>query len=455
MKRFYLAVCFFCVVVSSPLLLAEEHNELSLDALLKKVASGSYKESVAQQEREKRFLVEKNQQSSLLESMRRERIKLEQESERLEKLFDENERAIAEADKELKQGLGNLAEIFGHINSAATDFKTSVESSVTSVHYPQRLAFLNSIIAMTSGGSNLPSIEQINQLMFEIQREMTEQGRVLKFSSAVTLLNGETTLKPLLRIGIFNIVDEYGNYLHYADGKLYELSRQPQAHYVRLAQELYAASQGLHMVGIDPTGPAGGTLFTALINAPSLLEQWHQGGEVGYVISFLGCLALIIAVWRLLVLVSIDKKVQQQLSAKNYAADNPLGRVLLAAEAAKNLSLEALELKMNEAMLKEIPTLQAWETFLKIIASVAPLLGLLGTVTGMIVTFQSITVYGAGDPQVMSVGISAALVTTVLGLLVAIPTLLMLTLIASRSRRIIQILEQQATGIVAQHQELI
>ena len=104
-------------------------------------------------------------------------------------------------------------------------------------------------------------------------------------------------------------------------------------------------------------------------------------------------------------------------------------------------------------MLKEIPKLEKFLGGLKIIAAVAPLMGLLGTVTGMIMTFQAITIFGAGDPQAMAGGISSALVTTVLGLLVAIPTVLLHTIVSARSSRIVQLIEEQAAGIIAQHAE--
>ena len=112
-----------------------------------------------------------------------------------------------------------------------------------------------------------------------------------------------------------------------------------------------------------------------------------------------------------------------------------------------------LELKLAEAVLSEPPKLEQGLTLLKIIAAVAPLMGLLGTVTGMIITFQAITIFGAGDPKAMAGGISSALVTTVLGLLVAIPTVLLHTVVNGRSQRIIHVLNEQATGIVAEHSE--
>ncbi|MCK5880938.1 MAG: MotA/TolQ/ExbB proton channel family protein, partial [Sinobacterium sp.] len=204
----------------------------------------------------------------------------------------------------------------------------------------------------------------------------------------------------------------------------------------------------------DPTGPSGGSLLAALINTPSVVERWQQGGIVGIVISVLGVIAILVGALRLLVLTGMSAKVSKQLKqVENPDESNPLGRVLAQAASYKDADLETLELKMNEAIIKELPSLQRFESFLKITAAVAPLLGLLGTVVGMILTFQAITIYGAGDPQAMAGGISSALVTTVLGLIVAIPTLLMHSFVSAKSNTIIHVLEEQAAGLVASFNE--
>ena len=110
-------------------------------------------------------------------------------------------------------------------------------------------------------------------------------------------------------------------------------------------------------------------------------------------------------------------------------------------------------LKLGEQILKETPKFNTMLPFLKIISVVAPLLGLLGTVTGMIITFQAITLYGAGDPKLMAGGISTALVTTVLGLCVAIPTVFLHTLVQSRAKRLTQILQEEAAGMLSERAE--
>ena len=209
----------------------------------------------------------------------------------------------------------------------------------------------------------------------------------------------------------------------------------------------------MQQFGIDPTGPTGGSFLAAIIDSPTLEERWHQGGYVGYAITAVGIFALLLAIFRTLVLTGVGAKVSKQLKSDKAMDNNPLGRVLKIHEDNPSMDLETLELKMSEAVMRETPKLESGLTLLKIIAAVAPLMGLLGTVTGMIITFQAITIFGAGDPKAMAGGISSALITTVLGLLVAIPTVLLHTLVNGRAQRIIHVLNEQATGIVAEHSE--
>jgi biopolymer transport protein ExbB len=195
-------------------------------------------------------------------------------------------------------------------------------------------------------------------------------------------------------------------------------------------------------------------LLNALVGLPTLTEKWHEGGLVGYIISVVGGFAVLLALWRFLVLSGVSSKVNAQLKNTQPNENNPLGRVLGVAAANPNMDAESLELKMHEAVLKERPPIEFGLNLLKIIAMIAPLLGLLGTVTGMIVTFQGIMLFGAGDPKNMAGGISQALVTTVLGLCVAIPTVLLHTFVNGRAQRILHILEEQSAGIVAENAEV-
>ena len=231
------------------------------------------------------------------------------------------------------------------------------------------------------------------------------------------------------------------------------LARQPDGAYVGWAADLAGSTTGMHAFGIDPTGPSGGSYLAALINSPTIEERWHQGGNVGYAITVVGILGFLLAIWRLLVLTGVNSKVQSQLKTDTVNTNNPLGRVLKVHEDNPTMDTETLELKLSEAVLKEIPKIEFGLNLLKIIAAVAPLMGLLGTVTGMIITSQAISMFGAGDPKAMAGGIAAALITTVLGLLVAIPMVLLHTVANGQAKKIIHVLDEQSTGIIAEHTE--
>jgi biopolymer transport protein ExbB len=219
------------------------------------------------------------------------------------------------------------------------------------------------------------------------------------------------------------------------------------------AEASVSSADGFSPFGIDPTGPTGGTFLSALINTPTLSERFEQGGQIGLAIGIVGVFAILLAIWRLIVLTGVNARVNSQLKADQANANNPLGRVLMVHEQNPTMDTETLELKLSEAILKEVPKIEFGLNLLKIIAAIAPLMGLLGTVTGMIITFQAITIFGAGDPKAMAGGISGALVTTVLGLLVAIPTVLLHTVANGQAKKVIHVLDEQSTGLIAEHTE--
>ncbi len=427
----------------------------SLDELLNFVKQGRTAEARENAKREAEFKQKKGEQAAMLEKAKKTRVAEEARSVKLEKTFEENDIEVEAKKKQLKERLGSLSELFGHLTSSAGDLRTTIESSYTSAQFDDRSEFLDDLVEKMSGSDKLPSVEEIERLWFELQREATETGRVVKFTAPVSKVTGEQVDEEVVRVGVFNVISDSGKYLTMSeDGSLAELARQPGGNYVSMAAELAAASEGLHRFGVDPTGPSGGSFLSALIDSPTLVERWHQGGIVGYIITGVGVFAVLLAIWRFIVLASVGSKVNSQLKSDKANTNNPLGRVLAVQEENPRMDAETLELKLNEAVLKETPAIESSLTLLKIIAAVAPLLGLLGTVTGMIITFQAITIFGAGDPKAMAGGISSALVTTVLGLCVAIPTVLLHTLVAGRAKRIVHILDEQAAGIIARQNEV-
>ncbi len=439
---------------------AESQPVNNLQELLKLVEQARVAESVEHRKRQQSFLADKSQQQKVLLQTQQEKHKQEGLSEQLEQQFQDNETLILQRQEQLQKRLGSLTELFGHLTAAAGDLRGEIESSVISAQYPDREQQLTQFIDKMSNSSVLPTVEEIEKLWFESQREMTESGRVVQHNIPVTQLDGSRNTESVLRIGAFNLTSK-GQYLHFDNetGNLSVLARQPQSGllnngYEKFATDLQQANNGVHPFAIDPTGPSGGSYLAALINSPSLLERWQQGGAVGIVISLLFVYAIAVAIWRLIALSGLTRKVRAQLNSNTTSNENPLGRVITAFETNQHLDMESLEYKMAEAILHERPQIEKGASTLKIIAMVAPLLGLLGTVVGMIMTFQAITIYGAGDPQTMAGGISSALVTTVLGLCVAVPTVMLHAIVSYRSKQLLSILEKQSFGLVAERVEL-
>ncbi|MBK8188072.1 MAG: MotA/TolQ/ExbB proton channel family protein [Cellvibrio sp.] len=430
-----------------------QEKATSVDQLVEMVKKSQVGESAEHKQREQEFLRDKNNQANLLAQAKATRAAEEARSAVLDKKYAEQQLLVTQKKQQLQERLGSMRELFGHLTSTAGDLRAKLDVSIVSAQYPNRGDFLEVLIEKMNSGVNLPDIEEIERLWSEILFELAESGKVVSFTTDVIKPSGETVSQTVVRVGGYNLVSE-GKYLSYNvdTDKIIELERQPDADFTSSAAAIQNATSAVDF-GVDPTGPAGGQLLTALIDKPTFMERLDQGGKVGYVIVAVGVIGVLLGIFRVLVLFAVSGKVKAQLKSSTPNSNNPLGRVLKVAQENKSVDTETLELKMEEAILKERPSIESGLAILKIIAAVAPLLGLLGTVTGMIETFQAITIFGAGDPKNMAGGISAALVTTVQGLVVAIPVVLMHTLVNGRAKAVTHILEEQATGIVAENAE--
>ncbi len=437
---------FLLITLSVPVAGLAADEALSMSKLLQQVKEGRHKDAAENKKREKAFIAEKAQQVARIRLAIADVQALELRSSELENQFNANELLVEEKRKQRDERLGSLKELFGHLTGAAADTRSRFRNSITTSQFPDRETFLSGLIKKMNSDTDLPTLEEIERIWFELHQEMTESGRVVKYSIAV----GTEKEREVVRVGLFNLVSN-GDYLAYDSNSrsVSVLPRQPVG-LAEGASALQSSSNGVTPIGIDPTGAAGGGFLKAIINTPTLEERWHQGRQVGYIITGVGAFAVLIALWRFLILTITSAKIRSQLKRKEVKTNNPLGRILKVAEDNSDSDTESLELKLGEAILKESPKIQSGLSLLKIIAMVAPLLGLLGTVTGMIIVFQAITIYGAGDPKAMAGGISSALVTTVLGLTVAIPTLLMHTMLYGKAKNLLHILEEQSMGIVAE-----
>jgi len=436
---------------------AEEVVEVStVEALLALVKEGKTQEQAANSQREQSFMANKNKQASKLAEEKRELARQEKIADTLEAEYKKNEEILRVKEEAYQKELGSLVELFGHLQSSAGEAAVQFSGSLTGAEYGQdRVRFLNDLTSKMSETTELPTIREIEGLWYELQREMVASGQVVSFTTNVIDVDGETSECNVTRVGLFNAVCD-GKYLEYASskGQYAFLPRQPAGRYTKTASKIGDASVGEQVkFGVDPTGPTGGSLLANLIQTPSLLERAQQGREVGYAIIAVGIIAVLFAFYKLYSLYMIGNAVRKQAEQEAADSSNPLGRVLKVGKDNFDRDIDTLELKLAEAIMAERPAIEQGIGFIKIISVIAPLAGLLGTVTGMIVTFQMITLYGTGDPKLMAGGISQALVTTVLGLLVAIPTSLLHSFTQSSARGIIGILEEQSTGILAERAE--
>jgi biopolymer transport protein ExbB len=421
----------------------------TLDQLLQEVRQARTQITEENRAREQRFQQNRNEQQALLTQARQELQAQERRSEQLTERFNANEQELEQIQETLRLQLGNFGELFGVVRQVAGDTVGIVRTSLVTAQDPDRGALAQRLAQVTG----VPSMEELNGLRGLLVEEMIRGGTVVRFPATVRRPDGSAEKADVVRIGVFNVIAG-DRFLYYdAESKsLQELSPQPQDRYRDLASDLFSAEANQ----IVPTAvdPSRGSLLSLLIQSPSLKERIAQGRIVGYVTIVLGVIGLLIALGRWLYLGAVGAKIRGQLKADEPRDNNPLGRIMRVYHDNRDIDTETLELKLDEAILREVPPLEKWQGSIKVIAAVAPLLGLLGTVTGMIETFQAITLFGTGDPKLMAGGISQALVTTVIGLVVAIPLVLLHSVVAGRSKALIEVLEEQSAGIIAKQSEI-
>ena len=418
----------------------------TLDDLLQKVINERQYESKEFKQREQQFKQERDKRQTLLQQAKAELKKEQNLSTRLTTEFEKNEKELAILENELNITVGVLGELFGVVKQVAGDFRGHTLNSLVSAQIPGRETFAQTI----AGRKKLPNTEELRRLWFELQREMTEQGKVTQFTAPVITKEGKKITRQITRVGAFNLISQ-GKYLNYQGdpAQIVELERQPERQFTRYIRRVEKAKPNTYpMFALDPSK---GSLISILIRVPGLTERIRQGGLVGLIIICVLLAGLAFTAERLIVITKEEKKIKAQLQDLSQPKDNnPIGQIFLTHQTNKHLDMETLEMKLSEIVIKYLPVVERRVGAIKILSAVAPLLGLLGTVTGMILTFQSITLFGTGDPKLMAGGISQALVTTVLGLSCAIPLLLLHSFISSKARKISQILEEQTAGLLAE-----
>ena len=439
LKLFSLVLFLHSSVVFSE----ETARENQLDQLLQNIKQSAIENDKANNEREQRFINEKSKRATLLRQAKQELEKQKSRSRSLKQSFHKNEKKLTSLESKLHQRMGSLGELFGVFKQISGDTVGVLEQSMISAQYDSRVADIKNL----SKQKALPSIPELETLWFALQQEMTETGKVTQFEDNVLKTDGTEYTAQVTRAGPFTSISD-GKFLSYHSqtGKLAELPKQPSSDYLGVIEDFEESSSAYSEMIIDPSR---GVLLNLLIQTPGMFERIQQGKLIGYIILALGLVGLLLVIERLIRLTMEEKNIDKQTSLQSADTNNPLGRIMAVYSSNNQTDVETLERKIDEAILKETPKLERGLPIIKILSVIAPLLGLLGTVTGMIETFQSITLFGTGDPKLMAGGISQALVTTVLGLVVAIPLILLHSIANNKSKRCINILEEQSAGLIA------
>ncbi|EGR1070383.1 MotA/TolQ/ExbB proton channel family protein [Vibrio cholerae] len=398
------------------------------------------------QQREAGFVQTAQELQAAKAELLAERNRLQKEADQLSSQFSDNENTLARLEETLRLETGSLGEMFGVVRQNAKELQSELDQSVTGVEPRAHQQSIDDVVA----AKTLPSMAQLRGLWQAMSEEIRASGQVQ--TTEIQWLNGqgETQTVPALRLGSLGLISEQG-YVKWDN------ARQQASSYQQLPSDFPTFSHIRTLVDGDvvimKVDPSRGVLLEQLALTPTFSQRLQAGGVIGNVILVLLGVGLIIALYRGAILATLRQKIKAQLKNPEQPGNNPLGRILAVYNKEQQRSVEALELRLLEAVVDEQNHLETGLSMLKLLAALAPMLGLLGTVTGMIETFQVITQFGNGDPKVMAGGISMALVTTVEGLIAAIPLLLAHNILSAQAEAIRNILEKQGIGLVAQQAE--
>jgi len=429
-------------IMTAGLVATTQANQL--DDLLKQVKADRVSEAKLDKKREAQFKSARSDKQALLNKAKKELKNQEARNKRLTKEYAANEITLSQKEVELDNATGTLGEMFGVSRAAAAGAYGQIATSIVSAEFPGRGEALNRI----ANAREIPALEDLEELWFALQTEMTQSGKVSQFSAEVTNLDGSKTTETVTRIGNFNLVSDNG-YLTYNDevGQVQPLPKQPAGYISETASGFFNTSSGYAAVYIDPSR---GGILSLETRKKTLEEFFHEGKQVGYAITVLLIIGCLIALERIIVLGGMSSKIKaQEKNLDTPNENNPLGRLLKIYHENKSVDAETLELKLDEGILRETPKVDRGVNLIKMFAAIAPLMGLLGTVIGMIMTFQTITLFGTGDPKIMAGNISLALVTTALGLICALPLILIHSVVAGKAKSVLQKLDEQSAGLIA------
>ncbi len=421
----------------------------SLDTLLQQMRSDQIRESQEIQERLQRFRNMADERKALLKDVQ-SKIKAEEKlSDDMEKAFRKGEKSMLDKRAKIDQLTAHYKEVYATAKLWAVELREQFSQSIISAQLPDRIAEMEPL----SDDDHSFSLADMQALLYHALNEANEQGKTVRFPAKVTRPDGTFMDTMVVRTGPFTASagDEFLSPAEDAR-ELRVLPRQPRGRFRNIVADMETSEENYPMTIIDPSR---GAILSLLTDAPTVMERIHQGGIIGYLIIVIGIFGVLFALFRGIALkMHLIRIHKQQKDLSQPHDNNALGRIARVYHdcSSHDMDPEAREDRVHKEISEELPKLNWGLGMLRVLAAIAPLLGLLGTVTGMIQTFQDITLFGTGEPRMMAGGISQALITTALGLSAAIPILLLLTAARSYSIRIRQIVEEQSLGLLTRAQ---
>lgn len=447
-RRILLPLGLLAASCFAPGAMAQTADAASLDQLIDRVKAEARSERRHNLERERRFAEARDERLALVREAEAELADVRALADSLRQGYEDNQAQLRTLDSNLHSQSGELDELFEVARQLAGDSAGMVESSIVAAQSPARRDALLTI----ASAQTTPSIDDLEQFWITLLDEIRAAGRIERFEAPVIHPDGSESISEVTRVGTFNLIAD-GRYLKYlpSSHQLIELARQPSGSALAAARRFETAETDFESFYLDPSR---GAILGLLVRKPDAQERVAQGGVIGYVILLLGAIGAVVVLYRWLYLLLVRRRMARAAAADETAdadVQNPLARLRRIYDQHRSETLETLGVQLNEGLSEEINRLRFGLSTLAVIAAVAPLLGLLGTVTGMIETFQTITLFGTGDPRLMSGGISQALVTTQLGLAVAIPVLLAHSFLEGRADSVGEQLNREASDLISSH----
>ncbi len=411
----------------------EEQRNNKIKALLDVVKENKSIYVQKDQVRVKNFLDLVDERESMLAKAKQDLANEKLRNERLEARFEANEKQLAELEESLQIKIGVLGELFGVTRQFAGELLASTEKAVTFSEYPDRGDILRDI-----GETQVHSLDQLQNLWISYLDEIVSSGEVKTVNANIIDKNGESITGEIVRYGHFSTTYQNKFVTPVPELNGFELlQRQPEREILKNIRR-HQRSDDYRITSIDPTR---GFLLSLYLDKPGWIDRIAQGKSIGFIIILIGISGFIFSIYKIY---------QLREQEKDIIADDARVKVEMENSIKNTTSYESKENILDEFIINYTGKLEWGANWVKFFAAVAPLLGLLGTVIGMIETFQAITLFGTGDPKQMAGGISQALVTTMLGLIVAAPLLGLYTYISQKVSNLSQVLEEKASYLLAQ-----